>query len=315
MYARSALIVTARHPTPFTEAEVRSHLGRWGLKSAMVSPLPRGASGEVFLVEAAGERFVAKHAYMHRHEFEPGLMAAEVVARGGEYRAAGPIRTTEGDVLVMVEHDGLAHPLALLQWVDGRQEPVDDESSARELGVVLGRVQRTLAATPAAELLIEPAGRAYLDYLRSTSQDLGEYAWLHRRIGEIVGRIDSLLDAESLTHAAAVWDGPERLRDRDGSIGLIDFGNTGWYPVAHTIGYGTSQVRVTEAGAEARAVEAFMAAFVSEFPVSAADLEAVPLFRLATIATYAKFMARRAATGQLSEAMQVGFSRVLAELS
>jgi Ser/Thr protein kinase RdoA (MazF antagonist) len=308
-------VTTAQHPPPFTEADVRSHLGRWGLESAKVSPLPRGASGEVFLVEAGGERFVAKHAYMHRHEFEPGLMAADVVSRAGEFRAAGPVRTAGGDVLVMVEHDGLTHPLALLRWVNGRQYPVEDETSARELGVVLGRVQRTLAAAPAAELQIEPVGRAYLDYLRSTSQDLGDYGWLHHRIGEIVARIDTLLDAEVLTHAAAVWDGPERLRDRDGSIGLIDFGNTGWYPVAHTIGYGTSQVRISDAAAEARAVDAFVTAFASEFPVSAADLDSVPLFRLATVATYAKFMARRAATGQLPEVMRVGFSRVLAELT
>jgi len=306
--------VSAPSSTPFTEADIRSHLDRWGVAEATVTPLPAGASGEVFAVEGRGDRFVAKHAYMPRQEFEPGLLAADVVARAGEFRAAAPVLTTDGDVLVMVEHNGLAHPLALLRWVDGRHHPVDDVTSARELGAVLGRVQSTLAATPAADLRIETNDRSFLHYLRSTHQELGEYGWLHRRIAEIVDQIDRVLDTGRLTHAPAVWDGPERLRNRDGSIGLIDFGNTGWFPVAHTIGYGASQVRVTDAREERRAIDAFIAAFVAEFPMTEADLEAVSLLRLATIATYAKFMARRAATGQLPEVMQLGFSRVLSEL-
>lgn len=299
----------------FTVADVASHLHRWALSEPTVKVLPGGASGEVFEVQAGNERFVAKHAYMHRHEFEPGLFAAEAVANAGEYRTAAPIRTTDGNVLVMVEHNGLEHPLALLRWVDGRHYPVDDATAARELGQVLGRTQRTLATTPPAELSIETDGRAFLDYLRSTKQELGEYSWLHQRIGGIIEEIDRVLATVKLTYAPAVWDGPERLRGPDGSIGLIDFGNTGWFPVSHVIGYGTSQVRVSEPDEERRAIDAFVAAFCEEFPVTDADLDAIQLFRLATIATYAKFMARRAATGQLPEVMLLGFTRVLTELA
>lgn len=293
---------------------MRAELRAWGLEGATVTPLPGGASGEVFLVATPERRFVAKHAYMHRHDFEPGLLAAEVVARSTGFRTAAPVRTTVGDVLVMVEHNGYAHPLALLQWVQGEPMPVDNDAAARELGHLLGTVQRTLAQVPPTALGIVEDDRGFLAYLRSPTQDLGEHQWLHARITDIVDEIDARLDAGALMCAPGVWDGPERVRDPSGRIGLIDFGNTGWYPVAHVIGYGTSQVRVAEDTDEARAIDAFIAAFVAELPVSTADLEVVNLFRLATVATYAKFMARRSATGHLPPAMRTGFARVLSEL-
>ena len=290
-------------------------LAAWGLEGASISPLPGGASGEVFLVESDEQRFVAKHAYMRREDFEPGLHAAKAVARGTDLAATTPIPTLDGDLLVMVAHNGYEHPVAVMQWVEGEQVPVDTVAAARELGQVLGSVQRVLAGIPASALGLAEESRAFLSYLRSRTQDLGEHQWLHTRIGEIVADIDALIDAEKLTFVCGVWDGPERLRDGRGRIGLVDFGNTGWYPAAHIIGYGTSQVRVGAEADEAPAVDSFIRAFVEQYAVSAADLAAVGLFRLATIATYAKFMARRAASGQLPKVMSVGFERVLAELN
>ena len=308
-------ILSGDRPPAFEERHVRAELRAWGLEGATVSPLPGGASGEVFLVATAEQRFVAKHAYMHRHDFEPGLLAADAVARATAFNAAAPLRTMAGDVLVMVEHNGYAHPLALLQLVQGEPVPVDNETAARELGYVLGTVQRVLTQVPSTALRIKEDSRGFLAYLRSTTQDLGEHQWLHPRIADIVSEIDGRLDAGTLLSAPGVWDGPERVRDANGGIGLIDFGNTGWYPVAHVVGYGTTQVRVADREAEARAIDAFIAAFIAEFPVATADLEAVKLFRLATVATYAKFMARRSATGQLPPTMQTGFARVLTELA
>jgi Ser/Thr protein kinase RdoA (MazF antagonist) len=307
--------VRADAPAAFAEAHLRPVLAAWGLEAASISPLPGGASGEVFLIETDEQRFVAKHAYMRREDFEPGLHAAEAVARSTDLAAAAPIPTLDGDLVVMVPHNGYEHPVAVMEWVQGEHVPVDTVAAASELGRVLGSVQAVLAGIPASALGLAEDRRAFLTYLRSRTQDLGEHRWLHDRIGGIVADIDAMIDAEMLTFVCGVWDGPERVRDERGRIGLVDFGNTAWYPAAHIIGYGTSQVRVGAEADEAPAIDSFIRAFLAEYAVSDADLAAVGLFRLATVATYAKFMARRAATGQLPKVMRVGFERVLAELN
>ena len=298
---------------PIPEARLRSGLGAWGLSDARLAPLPRGAQGEVFRVEdRSGRRWLAKYAYMDRHDFEPGLLAAEVVSAGA-MRAATPNRTSSGQLVAMVEWpDGVAHPLALLTWIAGQPLDPTTPAAAPAIGRTLGRVQ-TLLLDAGRERLGLSTERDYLGYLRSTTQDLGDHDWLHARNAALVGEVDELAATGTLTCGPGVWDGPEIVVDRDGAFGLIDFGNVDWHPVAHVAAYGTTQVSPPGCD-DPPLVETFLSAFTQECRLTAADVEAIPIFRNVTLAIYAKFMATQRAAGRLDVGLEDFLYRSLADL-
>lgn len=299
---------------PLPEDRLRVGLGAWGLSDAPVVRLPRGASADVFRVEGpTGERWVAKYAYMSRRDFEPGLLAAGVVAAGG-LRAATPKTTPAGELATMVEWpDGHDHSLALLEWVPGRHLEPTSPVAAATVGETLGRVQTLLLDAGPARLGLS-GDRDHLAYLRRADQDLGRRHWLHQRIAELVAAVDELTDAGQLTWGPGVWDGPEIVEDRDGILGLLDFGNVDWQPVAHAVAYGTTQV--SPPGREnPEAVAAFLAAFTRECRLATADVAAVETFRKVTIAVYAKFMATRHAAGRLDAQLHEALERCLTALA
>jgi Ser/Thr protein kinase RdoA (MazF antagonist) len=299
---------------PIPHERVRTGLAAWGLHNAELVALPRGASGEVFLLHLEGQRFVAKYAYVHRRDFEPGLRAAEVASEAG-MRVAKPVRTATGDLTASVEWPtGTDHPLAVMDYVAG--SPLDRRvhSSAAVVGSTLGRVQRRLFEVGAERLGLH-SPRDYLAYLRSTDQDLGEQSWLHDYNAELVVEIDELTAAARLTVGPGVWDGPEVVvdNDQDPSLGLIDFGSVDVHPVAHVLAYGTTQVSPPGREDESR-VQAFLDAFTSACPVSPQDLEATPAFRRVTLAIYAKFMSSQRVRRRLDHALDDPLDRTLRAL-
>ena len=297
----------------FSERELRGALNHWGLSDARVTSMSPGVSGEVFLVEDDdGRRLVAKHAYMSREDFEPGLLAAEIVSSQG-FRAACPVRTTSGEVLRMVTGPrDLVHPLALLTFVDG--EPIDPSApdAPRMLGRLLGSVHAALRDLAPEVLHIVPNDSAFLAYLRSDDQNLGEHQWLHSANREIADAAAERIGRGDMTIGPGVWDGPEVVADEAGSLGLLDFGNTGWFPAAHVMACGTMQVSPPGGhDLRDRAAE-FIDAFRSAVEILDADVDAVPLFRRVSSAIYAKFMAGRSAAGRHPPELDDAFARVRA---
>lgn len=299
---------------PIPESRLRQGLAAWDLTDAPLTRIPRGASAEVFRVEGpSGQPLVAKYAYTLRSEFEPGLLAAEVVAAAG-MRAATPERTTTREILAMVEWpDGHHHPLALLDWVRGSHLEATSLSGAATVGETLGRVQTLLLAAGSARLALAD-DRDYLAYLRTVGKDLGQHNWIHGRIAELVAAVDELTTAGQLTSGAGVWDGPEIVEDDEGRLGLLDFGNVDRQPLVHAAAYGTTQV--SPPGREnPAAVETFLAAFTQACPLTPEDLAAVDAFRKITIAIYAKFMAARQTEDRLDAHLGEALQRCLTALA
>jgi len=250
---------------------------------------------------------VAKYAYMHRHDFEPGLLAAQVVSAGG-MRAATPQPTNAGELVAMVEWpDGVEHPVALLTWIAGQPLDRTTQGAAETIGRTIGHVQ-ALLLDAGRERLGLCTDRDYLSYLRSTTQDLGEHDWLHERIAELVAEVDALGETGTLTCGPGVWDGPEIVVDGDGVLGLIDFGNVDWHPFAHVAAYGTTQVS-PPGHDDRRLTETFLSAFMKECQLTTADINAIPIFRKITLAVYAKFMATQRAAGNLDEGLEEALHR------
>ncbi|HZU72538.1 MAG TPA: hypothetical protein VE990_07175 [Acidimicrobiales bacterium] len=81
---------------------VSEALGAFGCAEADVVAFPGGVSGDVFHVRTATSRFVAKFTYGTREGVELGLLVAEAAQAAG-LRAAAPVRTTDGELVVMVE--------------------------------------------------------------------------------------------------------------------------------------------------------------------------------------------------------------------
>lgn len=125
---------------------LQAQLGAWPLPQRVrIRKLNLGVQAEVWLLERGKERWVAKFAYQHQHEFEAGLRAAEIVQQAG-VRSGQPLRTGRGALTVMVEGPpGHKHPLAVLEFVHG--SPVGRLAAGRmpeTAGAVLGRVHSAL---------------------------------------------------------------------------------------------------------------------------------------------------------------------------
>lgn len=135
-----------------------------------------GASADVFMLTDGARRLVAKYAYQLRADFEPGLRCAELLAEGG-MRTARPVHTDDGELLAMVEWPvGHWHPLAVLEWVDGRA-PSTRADSLQLLGRVCAEIHARLLNVDPADLGLGSDPNAHLAYLEGTHQDLGDMAW------------------------------------------------------------------------------------------------------------------------------------------
>ena len=283
---------------PIPVENVRAALPNWGIKDAAFSELPRGATAEVWKVESERGTFVAKYAYDDRTHFENGLRAAEVALEAGIHSAA-PLRTTDNESTVMLEWPtGHWHPLALLHWIDGTPFRDRDDRAVEEFARVHGSLQAALASS-----LPDTAGWdpfSYLHYLEDSSQDLGDDGELRAMVGRVAASARRFQESTPMTIAYAVWDGPEVLVDELGNLGLIDFGFCRPLPVVHAM----ANRSLHFGNEENERTRRFVQLYTEHFPLTDAELAAVPLFRQVSLAIYCKFGA-----GQVAESVRGGERR------
>jgi len=265
---------------------LREELVEWDLEEVEIEPLEPGVSGDVFLLAGRDQRWVAKCAYQARDEFEPGLRAAAVIATTG--LATATVRTTRsGERLKMIEWPpGYHHPLAVLDFVPGSLVRITSPEAPAILGRVCGMVQARLAQVDANDLGLEDRGEEWLDYLISTNEDLGDFAWLHEVNATLAARASGA--AASLGRSCGVWDGPDVLMET-GTLGLVDFGHVAYQP---TINFVANRLVACALGDEQRRAQ-FLVAFSRELTLPEQDLEWLALFELVNVAIYAKFAAWR----------------------
>jgi Ser/Thr protein kinase RdoA (MazF antagonist) len=155
-------------------AVLKAQLGAWPLPQRVrARKLNLGVQAEVWLLESGSERWVAKFAYQHQHEFEAGLRAAEIVQEAG-VRSGQPLRTRRGALTVMVEGPpGHQHPLAVLEFVLGSPA---GKLMPETAGALLGRVHSALMEKGSG--LVTPRDLVSDLAVSAEHSDLGQYEWV-----------------------------------------------------------------------------------------------------------------------------------------
>jgi Ser/Thr protein kinase RdoA (MazF antagonist) len=265
---------------PVPVERVVEGLRAWGLEDASVTSIPRGETADVFLVEHGGERWVAKLTYDDDRIVEAALRATEH-CDDGRGPVSVPVRTTAGDRTVPVEWPaGSRHPLALLRYVPGEVLDERRPDGATLLGQVCGRVHARLLRVDPSELGLDVVDDPVVD-LRN-GWDMSDEPWLDDLADEMVQRARAV--APALRHAVAVWDGPDIRIDGD-TVGLLDFGHTGWHVLVHAV----ANRSLIAAYEDEHRLAQFLAACSVELPLTAAEHDALHLFRLFNATLYARF--------------------------
>lgn len=265
---------------------LRRGLQAWGLGRAEVVPIVPGATADVFLVMDSGARWVAKCNYDYREHFEVGLRVSRIVhdrIADDRLEVAVAVPTTAGALTEMVEWpDGHEHPLALLTYVRGDPLTGDEHDAPAIVGDVCGRVHASLLDVGGGEVGVRDVpGEPDFDH---PDRDAGEHEWLHR----LARRLDRETRERrgEVRVAVSVWDGPD-IRRTSTTVGLLDFGHCGLQPVAHVVANRSLLVSLTDDAA----LEPFLAAVERHLPLTAAEHELLPRYRMLNAAIYARWVA------------------------
>lgn len=114
--------------------------------------MDRGLNGEVALLRADHQRWVAKLAYASREDFEPGLAVA-CRMRSSSFNVAAPVASREGNLVEMVEWpNGAFHPLAILDFVAGEPLSHAADDAPEIMGDVCGALADALASVDPADV-------------------------------------------------------------------------------------------------------------------------------------------------------------------
>lgn len=268
-------------------AVLQAHLGAWPLPQRVrVRKLKLGVQAEVWLVERGKERWVAKFAYQHQHDFEAGLRAAEIVQRAG-VRSGQPLRTRRGALTVMVEGPpGHHHPLAVLEFVHG--SPVGSVEAGRmpeTAGAVLGRVHSALMEKGSG--LVTPHDLVNDLAISAENGDVGQHEWVRASIRHAIAEVRRFEASLLVTCGVIYGDGPELLVDAmTGSVGLIDWGGVAFGPLLYDVGMWTSQL-------SGRARERFVDAYRSHAHLRATELYGIDLYHRLRLTDLARYFAWR----------------------
>lgn len=270
---------------------LRRGLRAWGLDDADVVPIVPGVTADVFLIMQSGERWVAKYNYDYRDHFETGLRVSQVVAdrvAGGRFDVAVPVSTSAGALTEMVEWpDGHHHPLALLTFVRGDPLRGDEPDATSVIGDVCGRVHAALLEVRPDDVGIRQLpGEPDFDH---PDRDAGEHGWLHRAARVLDRQTRDRRD--EVRAAVSVWDGPDIRRTPD-SVGLLDFGHSGLQPIPHVVANRSLVVSLND---ESR-LEPFLVAVERHLPLTPAEHELLPRYRLLNAAIYARWVAMERVT-------------------
>lgn len=270
---------------------LRHGLRAWGLEDADVVSIVPGVTADVFLIMRAGARWVAKFNYDYRDHFEIGLRVSQFVAdrvAGDRVEVAVPVPTNAGELTEMVEWpDSHTHPLALLTYVQGDPLRWNERDATAIVGDVCGRVHTALLDVRPDEVGVRAVpGEPDFDH---ADRDAGEHEWLHRAA--------RALDRETRTRrnevreAVSVWDGPDIRRARN-SVGLLDFGHCGLQPIPHVVANRSLLVSLNDESQ----LEPFLAAVERHLPLTPAERELLPRYRLLNAAIYARWVAMERVT-------------------
>jgi Ser/Thr protein kinase RdoA (MazF antagonist) len=270
---------------------LRRGLRAWGLEQADVIAIVPGVTADVFLIMQSGERWVAKYNYDYRDHFEIGLHVSQLVAdrvTGDRFEVAVPVPTNAGELTEMVEWpDGHHHPLALLTYVRGDPLRGEEPAATSIVGDVCGRVHAALLEVRPDDVGIRQLlGEPDFDH---PDRDAGDHGWLHRAA--------RALDQETrerrgeVRAAVSVWDGPDIRRARD-SIGLLDFGHCGLQPIPHVVANRSLLVSLNDESQ----LEPFLEAVERHLPLTPAEHELLPRYRLLNAAIYARWVAMERVT-------------------
>jgi Ser/Thr protein kinase RdoA (MazF antagonist) len=120
---------------------VRAVLDRFGIVDARVRRLPRGAVNDVWVVDAAGARYVLKRTHPNRLA-EHTLREHEVLLflGGSGWSVPHPLPADDGTTIVRAED----RTWWLAPWLPGRS-PATSPASVRRLGALLARLHDDLA--------------------------------------------------------------------------------------------------------------------------------------------------------------------------
>ena len=183
--------------------------------------LPAGATADVWTaLDAHGGRHVAKLVYDSQPAVEQGLaVAEEVQARTGLVTGA-PLRTRADTLTVMTPSvRGLAHPLALLTFVDGPPIWPGDGLRPEAAADLLARFH---AVAPHLHSRVDPFERR-LAYIED-DEPIAYAARIRPALRDAVHRVRRLLEARTLTAGVCYGDGPEARVLADGEVALVDWG-------------------------------------------------------------------------------------------
>lgn len=270
--------------SPVPVERVRGGLAHWGLGNAELVRLPPGVTADVFLITLGDDRSVAKLAYQSRSEFEPGLIVSRHL-RGKGMVVAAPRSPSGGGLLVMVEWpEGHWHPMAVLDFVPGSPLDLGSPAAPQVLGDVCGSLHQMLSDLRLQSSAAWPGD--YLGYLRRTTEDLGDFAWLHDLNAEIAAAAMTNHHQEEIRWTTNVWDGPDVLIDSQDGVGLVDFGNVGWHPFVHVVANRSLLIDDAE-----RSQARFLGSVEQRVELHRDERALLPLFRLVNVAIYAKYAA------------------------
>ena len=278
--------MTAHQPIPVDR--LRRALAAWGLEDAeRVEPIPPGATADVFLVRHGDARWVAKFGYQETAHFDAGLAATEVLDLPG-WDLATPVRTLDGERYRTAEWpDGYDRPLALLRWIEGRPLDADDPTTPECKATVCARVHAQLLTVDPATVGVE-VPRADEPAEPLEPWDLGPNQWLDDVF--VALQHETIEWRSRVRPCVAVWDGPDVLiRERDGRIGLIDFGHVTWQPLVNVV----ANRSLIGADQGVASLPRFLDVLQRDLPLTREEHAALDAFRRYNAGIYARWAANR----------------------
>jgi Ser/Thr protein kinase RdoA (MazF antagonist) len=271
---------------------LRAALTSWPVPTPLtVRRLLGGVTSDAFLLTVGGKKYVAKLTYEHQQVVATGLRAAELVAAHSDLATARPLRTTAGELSVMVEcPPGKHHPLAVLHHVAGRRLAWRAPAAPHILGRVLGTVHSVLRQED-----FDTGGENRLfAYLDDESHEIGEPRRVRRALKDTVAAVRRFQATTAVTYGVIYGDGLDvRIDLSSGRIGLIDWGGISWGPLLLDLAMTARQLRPSGPAA----VDGFLGAYLERSPLKPTELDGRSLYERLFVASRVRFHAFRAIRG------------------
>ena len=270
---------------------LRTALTSWPVPGPLtVRRLLGGVTSDTFLLTVGGAKYVAKLTYEHQHVVATGLRAAELVAAHSDLATARPLRTTAGELSVMVEcPPGKHHPLAVLHHVAGRRLAWRSPAAPRVLGQVPGTVHSVLRRAG-----FDAGGENRLFAYLDESYEIAEPRRVRRALKDTVAAVRRFEATTAVTYGATYGDGLDvRIDLSSGRIGLIDWGAISWAPLLVDLAMTARQLRPSGLAA----VDEFLGAYLERSLLRQSELDGRGLYERLFVASRVRFHAFRAIRG------------------